>query len=327
MNRRLSILIAFVAAGSLGVSLSACNAPACGSGTVQQQQKDGTLKCIPTDVQAATTPCDVDGGDVVIVGGQCVAAVKCDPTSTVEINGYCVSNGGTTTATCRTPSPGHACVAGSILNFKDNQKSTVPIHVELYDPITLLSGGNPIATYDSPDGSSYVFQDFLAPQLTLIVVATGKTTPGFTVTGAAAQGISNGNIYRLDTYALPAADSAAWGFDLSQGAQVAKFYKDAKPSPNNVIANETMPVAGVTLTKDGAAAMGAAYFNDTLTAVDPSLMVTGMSGAALVASPIPMGGMFPTFSGSGPTASPITFEQLPGGSAPNLVLVTRFHPN
>ncbi|MCU1280421.1 MAG: hypothetical protein JWM53_3967 [bacterium] len=44
MNRSLSIFVAFVAAGSLGISLSSCNAPSCGPGTVQQQQKDGTLK-------------------------------------------------------------------------------------------------------------------------------------------------------------------------------------------------------------------------------------------------------------------------------------------
>jgi hypothetical protein len=39
MNRRLSsIAIGLVAAGSLAASLSSCNAPSCGQGTVQMQQ-------------------------------------------------------------------------------------------------------------------------------------------------------------------------------------------------------------------------------------------------------------------------------------------------
>lgn len=327
MNRRLSILIAFVAAASLGVSVSGCNEPACGSGTVQQQQKDGTLKCIPVDVQSPLTPCDLDGGDVMIVGGMCVAAVHCDPTSTVEVNGFCVGITGSGPATCRTPAPGKACVSGTIIDFKTNMKSTATVDVALFDPITLLSGGNPIATIPSATGS-YVFQDFPAPSLGLIVVATGKSTPSMTEAGAAGQMIANGKSYVLDTYALPKADSDAWGFDIAAGgAQVAKFYNDTKPSPTNVVATETHPVAGVTLTKDGAAAVGAQYFNDSLSAVDPMLTVTGMSGTALVASPIPPAGMFPTFSGSGPTAMPISWEQLPGGSAAGLVLITRFHPN
>jgi hypothetical protein len=324
MNRRLSILIAFVAFGSLGASLSACGEPHCGRGTVQQQQTDGTLKCVAVDVPEQLAPCDVDGGTAVIVGGLCVPV--CDPASMIEINGVCVPLV-REPLTCRTPSPGHACVMGWILDFTTSQKSTVPIHVELYDPLTLLHGGNPIATYDSPDGSSYVFQDFVAPGFGFIVVTTGRTTPNMTVAGVGAQDVANGNVYRLDAYALPTADANAWGFDLSMGAQVAKFYKDPKPSPTNIIANETMPAAGVTLTKDGNLAAGAAYFNDMLTAVDPTLTVTGSSGAALVAAPIPPAGTFSTFSGVGPTAAPITWEQFSGGSAAGLVLITRFHPN
>lgn len=323
MNRTLSILTAFVAFGSLGVSLSACDGePHCGPGTVQQQQRDGRLKCVAVDEQLA--PCDVDGGTM-IVGGIC--APVCDPTTMMEMNGVCVPKI-VGPHTCRTPSTGHACVMGTIYNFKDNQKSMVPIRIELYDPFSLLRGGAPIATSDLIDGSSYVFQDFAVPPLGLIVVATGRNTLNMTVAGVGASDISNGNIYRLDAYALPTADANAWGFDLSMGAQVVKFYKDPKPSsPTNITANETMPAAGVTLTKEGNPAAGAAYFNDTLTAVDPMLTVTGSSGAALVAAPIPPTGTFPTFSGTGPTAAPITWEVLPGGSAPGLVLITRFHPN
>ncbi len=328
MNRRSSILIALVAVGALAAVQSGCNQPSCGPGTVQQQQKDGTLKCVQTDDLNSMTPCEVDGGNVMIVGGKCVSAVQCDPASTIEINGVCVGIGNSG-ATCRTPAPGKACVSGSIIDFKTNMKSSTPIHVELYDPIAVLTpGATPIAMYDSADGGSYVFQDFQVPSLGIIVVTTGKGTAGFIVAGSAAQGIASGNQYKLDTYSIPKADSDQWGFDITTGgAQIAKFYKDPKPLPTNIIANETMPVAGVTLTKDMMTAAGAGYFNDTLTAVDGALTATGNSGVAIVSSPLTGGGSFPTFSGSGPTAMPITWEALPGGSAPGLVLITRFHPS
>ena len=79
MNRRSSILIALVAVGALAAVQSGCNEPSCGPGTVQQQQKDGTLKCVQTDDLNSMTPCEVDGGNVMIVGGKCVSAVQCDP--------------------------------------------------------------------------------------------------------------------------------------------------------------------------------------------------------------------------------------------------------
>ena len=115
------------------------------------------------------------------------------------------------------------------------------------------------------------------------------------------QGIASGNQYKLDTYSIPKADSDQWGFDITTGgAHIAKFYNDPKPLPTNIIANETMPVAGVTLLKDGMTAAGAGYFNDTLTAVDGALTATGASGTAIVSSPLTGGGSFPTFSGIGP---------------------------
>src|SRR5437764_11904905 len=110
MNRSLSILVALVAWGSLGVSLSGCNAPSCGPGTAQKQQADGTLKCVAVDEMDSMIPCDVDGGNAIIVGGKCVSAIQCDPNSTTLINGVCVGTGGGT-ATCRAPAPGKACVS------------------------------------------------------------------------------------------------------------------------------------------------------------------------------------------------------------------------
>ena len=325
MNRRLSILVVLCALGEL--SLTGCNAPSCGPGTTQKQQPDGTLKCVQADTVDAQTPCDVDGGSVVIVGGKCVSAVQCDPATTVEVNGICVGMGNGGGAVCRTPAAGKACIQGTIVNFTTNKKATTPIHVELYDPVTLLNGGGPIATYDSPDGGSYVFQDFTPPGLGLVVIATGKGTPGQVVAGSAGQGIGAAK-YVIDTYQLSQAEVAGWGggIDVAMtGAFVAKFYNDPAPAAGAPsTATETMPAAGVTLTKDFSPAAGAKYFNDGLTAIDGALTVTGNSGTAVVASPVPTGSNFPIFSGTG--GGQAMWEQHPGGSAAGLVLILRFHP-
>ena len=325
MKRSLWILVAVVGAGSLGISLSSCNNVACGPGTVQMQQKDGTLKCVPVSQQEMATPCDVDAGNVVIVGGKCVSAIQCDPGTTMDINGICVGKGGGPVG-CSTPSPGNSCVFGDIFNFTDGAKNAVtPIHVALYDPQVLLSMGAAIAETDlTSDGSSYAFQNFKAPQLGLIVILTSSPT-GTTMSLVAAatgdQGVGAG-IYHVDAYAVKAADVAGWNFDVATaGAVIGKFYNDPKPPSNLLVANEKNPVAGVVMTKDGASA-GVQYFNAGLTAVDNTLTSTSTSGAAIVAAPVTGG--FPTFTGMG---GGITWEMLPGGSAAGLVLITRFHPS
>jgi len=330
MNRRLSsIAIGLVAAGSLAASLSSCNTPSCGPGTIQQQQKDGTLKCVEADAPVPLTPCETDGGTVTIVGGQCVSAIQCDPATTTLINGICVGHGGA--VGCSTPMPGTACVSGDIFDFKTGMKNGVmPIEVDLWDPLQLLTGGMPIATATLTDGSSYVFQNFSPPSLGLIFIMT-RTASGaatmMTPAGTGGQGVSAGNQYHVDAYAVKKSDSDAWNFDIATGgAQIAKFYADKKPAPNLLIANEMTPVACVQLQKDGQPAAGAQYFDDTLTAVNPALTLTGKSGVAIVASPV-VGSSFPTFSGSGPAAMPITWESLPGGSAAGVVIITRFHPD
>jgi hypothetical protein len=331
MNRRLSsIAIGLVAAGALTASLSSCNAPSCGPGTVQQQQTDGTLKCVEADLMASQTPCDTDGGNAVIVGGKCVSGIQCDPATTTNVNGICVGKAGSGPAQCHAPASGTICVSGSILDFKTEMANTVtPLHVELYDPLDLLMGGTALAQTDLVDnGGSYVFQDAPPPTSTLLIVLTGRTNATMTMAGTGAQGISAGVQYRVDAYAIQKADSDKWGFDIATGgAQIARYFTDTKPAPNLLIANEKTPVAGVILTENGSttAPAGTKYFDDTLTMVSGTLTSTGASGTAIVPAAV-MGSNFPTFSGSGPTAMPIAWETLPGGSAPGLVVITRFHP-
>ena len=119
MNRRLSsIAVGLVAAGSVAVSLSSCNAPSCGPGTVQQQQTDGTLKCVAVDVPMQLTPCDTDGGNAVIVGGKCVVGDSVRSEHDDERKWHLRRHERRGTATCHTPTPGTICVSGAILDFK-----------------------------------------------------------------------------------------------------------------------------------------------------------------------------------------------------------------
>jgi hypothetical protein len=329
MTRRwLPISIAVVTVASLGVSLTSCNEPSCGPGTVQQQQKDGSLKCIPVDIQSTDIPCDVDAGMVKIVGGLCVPAVTCDPTSTMTQNGICYGSGNSTG--CRTPASGKSCIDGTIYNFTTNTKNSTPIDALLFSA-TDLSAANPVPIAVgtvSADGSTYVFQDFSPPSMGLVVIITGKmTTATMVPAGTGGQNITNNSVFHIDAYALKQADVAGWGFDITTGgAQIARYFNDPAPaSPTMVLNNETHPQSGVTMTVTPSQASAPQYFNDTLTAVEPSLTMTGALGTAIISAPVPTGSLnFPDFSGTGGGVT--TWETFPGGSEAGLVLITRFHP-
>jgi hypothetical protein len=322
MNRWLSIVVACAA-----TALAGCNPPKCGPGTVQMQNKNGTLDCVPADVmQGAGIPCDADGG-ATVQGGSCVSAVTCGPGTTLMGN-RCVSNGGTGSG-CSQPALGTACVYGSLVNFLDNTAATATVHVQLVDPLSFLGGGTPIAEKDAT--GSYVFQDFKVPpqHLIAIIVTNPQGTTTYYTTATGDQGINNDNVYRVDGYVLEAATVQGWKPEIdvdAVGAYVAKFYNDPKPLNTLLIANETNPVAGVQLTQSGLVVAGAKYFGATLATIDAAATSTSTIGAAIIPAPDITSG-FPNFSGTGPTASPITWESQPGASKKGAVFVTRFHPN
>jgi hypothetical protein len=61
--------------------------------------------------------------------------------------------------------------------------------------------------------------------------------------------------------------------------------------------------------------------------IDTTLMATSAVGAAI--SPPPVGNIT-TYGGSGgmdPSGNPITWETQSGGSAANIIFISRFHPN
>jgi len=329
MNRWLSIASALLAVAAL----PACNAPSCGPGTVQVQQKDGSVRCEPADGLPASVNCDVDGG-AAIVGGTCVSAITCGANTMLNpATGQCESTGGGSgVPSCAAPMPGHACFNGALLGFVDNAPFSGMVHVSIYDPITLLGNGAPIDQGDF-SGGGYLFPNIAAPALGLIAIVVGdadgsNTTYVKCATGT--QNVANGNKYRVDAYVLPRGVTDGWksgaGLDVApNGAYVAKFYSDMKGTSTNQVATEKSPVAGVQLFENGAVPPGVQYFDTSLSSISTTLTVTSAVGGAVVPAPV-MGG-FPVFTGNGPSSSPITWETLPGGSAPGLVFVTRFHPN
>lgn len=327
MSRWLSLIVT-VAATAAG-----CNNPTCGMGTKQVQNKDGTVQCVQVDSPAAAIPCDVDGG-ASIVGGICVSAITCGQNTTYDpATRSCVGTGtGTGIPACpASPAPGTFCVNGALLNFVDSMPSMATVTVAAYDPVTLLQGGQPIGK-DTFSTGSYKLQDLPASSvpLGLLAIVVGDDPAAGNVNFVRAvvgnQGISGGNKYRVDAYVLPKSVADGWkpAFDYGpNGGYVGKFYNDPKVGPGApLIASETHPVMGVTLTINGAPAPGAKYFGPTLATIDSALTTTGTVGVGI--APAPVTGTFPTMSGMG---GGFTWEMFPGGSVAGLVFVQRFHPN
>jgi hypothetical protein len=311
--RRAALLLALVLAG--------CNSPVCGPGTKRVQLKGGTVQCQPVDGLPDTIPCDADGG-AVIVGGACVSRVQCGPGTKLDAaSGLCVADG--MASPCPPPAGSAICVFGTLHHFIDDSPlgAGETVHVGISDPLNL------IAELDST--GTFVFPNVAVPSSGLVAIGAGDRSGTPNVVAATGAIVSPGKIYHVDAYVLPRSVVDGWqtqtGDDyLTQGAYVAKFYADPMASATDYSLYETMPVAGVTLLENGAPPARARYFGTSLTTIDKMLTATGASGTALIAAPP----SFSTYSGMGGTSggTAITWPALPGGSAPGVVFVTRFHP-
>src|SRR5580765_4095027 len=85
MTRSFSALVVLAVAAAFVIE---CNAPICGTGTVQRQRSDGTTVCLPADQSASNTPCDdaPDGGSSARnQDGICVSRTVCDPNTTMVV--------------------------------------------------------------------------------------------------------------------------------------------------------------------------------------------------------------------------------------------------
>jgi len=331
MNRP---LLSIASALLVALALPACNEPACGPGTKQVQQQDGSLRCEPADGLPSSIVCNTDAG-AAIVGGECVSAISCGANTQLNpATGQCESTGGGGgVPQCSAPTSGHACFNGALLNFLDNSPFTGMVHVKIYDPVTLLGNGAPIDQGDF-SGGGYIFPNIAAPALGLIAIVVGDADGSDTTYVNCASGtqmVSAGNKYRVDGYVMPKAVTDGWkaspaALDIgTNGAYVAKFYSDMKEAPTAQIANEMNPVAGVQLYENNNPIPDVKYFDTSLASISTTLTATSAVGGAIV--PAPVMGSFPIFTGMGPASAPVTWESLPGGSLAGLVFVTRFHPN
>ena len=291
MNRRSSISIALVALAALALGLQ--HAELRTRARCSRQQTDGTLQCVAVDSPSAITPATSTAATSSSSAASCVSAVQCDPASTMDINGVCVGTGGTVAATCRTPGARArpASPAPSSTSSRTSE-STAPIHVELYDPIVLLRRAEcRIASYDSVDGGSYVFQDFTPPpprprrRRHRQRHAPATASPARADRTSAATTVPRGHLRRQE------GGLRRLGLrHRSGGAYIAKFYKDPKPHRHHH--HRQRDHAGRGRDPDQGrrgAAPASSTSTTTLTAIDPALTTTGASGVAIVAAPIVQG--------------------------------------
>jgi hypothetical protein len=328
-----------------------CNTPSCGAGTKQVQDDNGDLHCVSADA-VAPLGCLADGGTQ-LIAGNCVATLACGPNTVPEVQAdgstlcvaVAVGGGGSCVPSCGTPQPGTICVDGQVRHLVDGSSLSPGemVHVALYDPLSFLGdpGTTPLAESDTACG--FKFDNVPYPPSMLVVVAVsdagkrGLLTVTHQLTGTGAAVVAQ-QAYRVDSYAVPKSVVSGWsaaaGIDYdAAGAVVLEFFADMKPPPTDLEANETLPVAGVTLYQDSAPADGlnghaaAKYFGASLTKLDASLTATGAAGGAIVAVS-PASGAFPIFSGMGGTSmgKPIGWESSPGGSTAHVLFVERMHP-
>ena len=314
-----------------------CTSLVCGKGTKQvQNQTTGNLECQPADA-IGPTPCvdDADAGTV-IVGGRCVAAIKCDPATThpvLQPDGTieCVRNMNAGKV-CSTPAAGTLCVQGIIRDFVSNAP-IANLPVALYDPIAFLS--NPSAATPQPNGTdttdatgAYVMNNVPVPGANLIALASpDPRAPAsmWYVAGAGAQVTANQQ-YKLDGTAVTRTVVSGWstmaGIDYSRGAEVLCFFMDASRATTfDFSAYETQPVAGAQAANPGPPLMAIAtakYYSGTLDQIGSGTATTPL-GCGIVAI-----SALTAFTGVGPAA--MKWEVHPGGSTAGVIFFDRFHP-
>ena len=329
------------------LSTGGCNLPRCGPGTKQVQDGNGNLTCVQADA-VAPFDCTTDGG-VRLVGGSCVAQITCGPNTVAQVtpDGSIVCVGSGTSGcvpACGTPQPNSVCINGQVRHLVDNSELAPgeKVHVAVYEPLSFLHDANALPLAETDTDCGYEFDNVPYPSSMLLVVAVsdagkrGLATVTNQLTGSGAAVVAQ-QAYRVDSFALPKATVQGWsmaaGTDYAaSGAVVVRYFADPAPAPTNLAADETEPVAGVTLTLDGAPADGAGgralarYFGASMAMLGGAQTSTGPSGTAIVTAPVTGG--FPTLSGTGGTAMgmPIKWELAPGGSTAEVVFVERLHP-
>jgi hypothetical protein len=242
---------------------------------------------------------------------------------------------------CANVAAGSICVHGLVRDFVTNAVFEQPIHVALYDPLSLLTGGPPIAETDVQAGG-YLFQNVAPPANGLIAVVAGDTdlataNEGKVYVSAAtgAQNVQPGGTFLVDVYALERTVVDGWGKTsgagsaatdwYTSGGYISMFYEDPRPDPTLQSATETHPVSDVTLTTDAQQTSGAVYFSTDRATIDTSLQKTSRVGTA-IAPPPPGVHVFSGSGGTDSTGAAITWEKQTGGAPAHVIFIARFHP-
>jgi hypothetical protein len=329
-----SLVALLVISAFVGIGVASCNSIICGPGTKQVQQKGGELRCEPVDAQAATVPCETDGG-AVIKGGVCTTKVVCGPGT--EANTLpdgtiaCVGVGGVM-CVCDQPEAGKICVAGSLYDFVTNTKSMKNVHYQAFEPLAFLANPNSAPLAEDTNGNGcYVFKNLTRPASGLIAIAindpAGMTELQLTGTGARIPAAAKS--YKVDVFFTKKTTVAGWtaqsGIDYDAlGAYVGFFYNELAPVDETEFLNkETMPQSGVKLLVNGMEPANAKYLGANRETIDPTATSTSAVGGALTTAPVSIS----NFSGMGGTcgAAPCMWSTGPGSTAPKVVFISRFH--
>lgn len=283
---------------------SGCNTVTCGPGTVLVANQCQVVSL------GDGIPCDVDGGDVEIVGGKCVSRVKCAPPLMYdpflgcyipEVEGSCPP--------CPSPiPPGSVCVTGGVVDLSTmkhlpNDGSARPLRIGVYEPLGFFDNPNvaPLSENTSTSSGCFTFTVPVPASSALVVAAQDPvgTTPTAPLTiGTSGLSIVAGQKYQVDGYMVKKSLVDNWSAAdpafLTEGSVVDCFYNVAPGAPTNFRFDEQWPTAtGVQLTAAGMMSIIARYL-EADASIDSSLTATGSRGCAVVA-----GGSSYSFQGGG----------------------------
>jgi hypothetical protein len=334
MNRSVVALLVLSVASGIGTG---CNAPDCGKGTVQKQDPDGTVHCVVADV--ALDPAACDPIDAFIVGGKCVSKRICDPATTTEVvmmDGKIVCRG-TGMGGCRadTPTGDNITITGEIYDWETGQKVGMgkSYKTQAHDPLVFLSGTRTgIGMPDTNMNGCYAINNFPRPGSGLVAIAVDDPDGApdeLALSGAGAQVMVGGKIYKVDVYIIKKSRVEAWktqtGVDYPTiGAYIPCFYGDLPGLPEDATqAHATMPIAGVRLFAQGSpmAFPNTKYFDNPQT-VNAAATMTTANGCGIVQAP-----PISVFTGMGGMCrgAPCMWGNVTGASTTGVMFFARFH--
>jgi hypothetical protein len=315
------------------LSAGGCNPLVCGPGTLQAQEPSGEVRCVPAEAAAATVPCDVDGG-AIIVGGVCTTRVVCDGPSTMAVtlpDGHvvCVGTGGGEGCTARTPDADKISITGDLYEWETGAKSKKKVKFAAYEPLGFLGGARTPLGSDENEKGCYAIDNIVKPGSNLVAMAVDDpegASDELLLGGAGATVMVAGRIYKVDLYTIKRQTVEAWkqqtGLDyVGLGVYVGCYYGDPPPAATeNTMKNATMPVSGVQITENGVVPANAKYLSS------PTMVGTGTSTSANGCALLPAPANISLYGGMGGMCrgAACNWKPLTGASTPQVAFFARF---